>query len=244
MEPLARRMARQLHSRHRRDRQRSRRLLPTGREVQRHPPRCGRAILSRTTAFVASKATTISRLHNSGLSNVGNDPAVSAAGRVWRAMAADLAQIEFDRRKTLEGRAGALLTSSASMLTLIFGLTVLVTGKDPTFKSHWALYFLLGALASFVGAASVAIWVQTRGFDYLVVRDTSLRLLVGDEMWSYPADVATRADVSQKVNLVCSLRVGNNAMAQRLTWSLRLQLLAIALLSISVGFELHSVIWP
>ncbi|BBZ45413.1 hypothetical protein [Mycobacterium parmense] len=174
---------------------------------------------------------------------VANEPTVSPAARVWRSMAADLVQVEFDRRKALEGRAGALLTSSASLLTLIFGLTVLVTGKDPTFKSQWALGFLVAALASFVGAAGVAIWVQTRGFDYLVVRDDSLKALVADEMWNMPTDGATRADVSQKVNMICSLRVGNNTMAGRLTWSLRLQLLAIVLLSVSIGFELQSV-WP
>jgi lysylphosphatidylglycerol synthetase-like protein (DUF2156 family) len=160
-------------------------------------------------------------------------------------MVADLVQVEFDRRKTLQGRAGALLTSSASLFTLIFGLTVLVTGRDPTFKSPWALGFLVAALVCFVAVAGVAIWVQTRGFDYLVVHDDSLKALVGDEMWNMPADGATRADVSQKVNMICSLRTGNNTMAGRLTWSLRLQLFAIVLLSVSVGFELHAVMgWP
>lgn len=54
---------------------------------------------------------------------------VSPAGKVWQSMVSDLLAAEFDRRKTLAGRGATLLTASASLVTLIFGLTVIVTGK-------------------------------------------------------------------------------------------------------------------
>lgn len=47
---------------------------------------------------------------------------------------------------------------------------------------------------------------------------------------------AVRADVSQHVKTICSLR-DNDSMATRLTWSLRAQLAAIFLLSLSIALE-------
>jgi hypothetical protein len=158
-------------------------------------------------------------------------------------MVADLLQVEFDRRKALEGRGAALLTASATMLTLIFGLTVFVTGKDPVFKNDWALGFLCTALVAFVFAAVFAIFVQARGFDFLAVNERSLlRITAENSFWDQSSDFAVRADVAQKVQMICSLRKGNNRMATLVNVSLWLELTAIGLLSISVGFELYAVL--
>ncbi|MGB9248453.1 MAG: hypothetical protein WCC28_01530 [Mycobacterium sp.] len=79
----------------------------------------------------------------------------------------DLLAAEFDRRKTLEGRGAALMTASVCLVTLIFALTVILTGKDHVFANRYAVYFLLAALVSFVISAVIAIMVQTRGFNYV-----------------------------------------------------------------------------
>jgi hypothetical protein len=163
---------------------------------------------------------------------------VSAAGSVWRGMAADLLQCEFDRRKAFEGRGAALLTASATLSTLIFGLAILVTGKDPVFKNLCAQCFLGAALAGFIASAVFAILVQARGFDFLAVSEKSLLNLTGRTMWNQTADYAVRSDVAQKTQMICSLRKGNDRMALWVKVSLWLQLAAIGLLSCSVGIEL------
>ncbi len=174
--------------------------------------------------------------------STGDPDPVAPAGKVWQSMVSDLLAAEFDRRKTLEGRGATLLTASVSLVTLIFGLTVIVTGKDHVFANRYAVFTLLAALVAFVISAVIAIVVQTRGFDYDVVKRKSLKQLTDPNapFWAKSADDAVRADVSQHVKTICSLRDGNDTMATRVTWSLRFQLLAIVLLSVSVGLELHA----
>jgi hypothetical protein len=111
-----------------------------------------------------------------GASTVTPDP-VSGAGKVWQAMVSDLLADEFDRRKTLEGRGATLMTASVSLVTLIFALTVILTGKDHVFANRYAVYFLLAALISFVISAVIAIVVQTRGFNYDVIKRQTLERL-------------------------------------------------------------------
>ncbi|OBH00096.1 hypothetical protein [Mycobacterium sp. E3247] len=158
-------------------------------------------------------------------------------------MVADLLQVEFDRRKAFEARGAALLTASATLLTLIFGLSVFITGKDPVFKNDWALGFLCAALVAFVIAAVVAIFVQARGFDFLTVKEKSLLQITSENsFWGQSADFAVRADVAQKVQMLCSLRRGNNTMATLVSASLWFEVAAIGLLSVSVGVELYTVL--
>jgi hypothetical protein len=174
------------------------------------------------------------------LSTVTPDP-VSPAGKVWQSMVSDLLAAEFDRRKTLEGRGATLMTASVSLVTLIFALTVILTGKDHVFANRYAVYFLLAALVSFVISAVIAIVVQTRGFNYDVIKRQTLKRLTDPNapFWDMSTADAVRADVSQHVKTICSLRDGNDSMATRLTWSLRAQLAAIILLSVSIALELY-----
>jgi hypothetical protein len=167
--------------------------------------------------------------------------AVSAAGKVYQESVAAMLTAEFERRKTLEARGTTLMTSSATLIALIFGLTVLVTGKDPVLINRWAVYVLLASLVLFVVAATVGIVVQTYLHKYDVVECDFLETLAGtDKEWSRSADHAVRTNVSQKVHTLCSLRKGNNAKASWVIAGLIVQLMAIASLAVSLGIELNS----
>jgi len=98
------------------------------------------------------------------------------------------------------------MTASASIITLIFGLSVLVTGKDAVFENRWAVWALIPALIAFVLSAAIALFVQTHGAKYEVVSRSSLRSLTTVSFWTMRADPATRADVSQQVRTICGLR--------------------------------------
>jgi hypothetical protein len=63
--------------------------------------------------------------------------------------------------------------------------------------------------------------------------------LRSDAEWSRSADHAVRADVSQKVRTLCSLRGGNNIKAKLVIAGLTVQMTAIALLAASLGLELY-----
>ncbi|WKG03069.1 hypothetical protein [Mycolicibacterium sp. HK-90] len=172
------------------------------------------------------------------------DP-VSPAGRIYLAITDKLLAAEYDRRKAFEGRAAALLTSSGTMLTLIFGLTVLVTGKDAVFASPAAIYALIAAMIAFLASAVVAIVVQAQGYEYSVLSDDSLRSLARDNNeWARRADDATRAWVNKQVSTICTMRAGNSTKAKQVAFSLWSQVAAIALLAVSVGIELSSRVPP
>src|ERR1700733_1286148 len=88
---------------------------------------------------------------------------LNPAGKVWEQMAAAVVAAEFDRKKTLEARGTTILTTSGSLLTLIFGLTVVVSGKDARFEDPWAVMLLMGSLLAFVFSAVIAIFVAVYG---------------------------------------------------------------------------------
>ncbi|MDX1883042.1 hypothetical protein [Mycolicibacterium sp. 120270] len=171
----------------------------------------------------------------------------SPAGEIYQAMVERLLAREYERRRLLEARGATLMTSSASVLALIFGLTVIVTGKDFVFHSHVAILALCGALAGFVLSALMAIIVQTHlpeydvpGCDYLA------GLTESHDEWAQSADYALRVDVGQQVRTICSLRPGNSTKAKLVAGSLTIQVAAVALLAFSVAFELirsELVVW-
>jgi uncharacterized membrane protein len=72
-------------------------------------------------------------------------------------MVKDLLAAEYDRRARMEGRGSTIVTTSASLLTVVFGLTVVVTGEDYVFANCYAVFALLAALLAFVISAVLGI---------------------------------------------------------------------------------------
>lgn len=79
-----------------------------------------------------------------------NDGAINPAGKIWEQMASTVVAAEFDRKKTHEGRGTTILTTSGSFLTLIFGLTVVASGKDTRSQDPWATMLLIASLLTLV----------------------------------------------------------------------------------------------
>jgi hypothetical protein len=166
---------------------------------------------------------------------------VSAAGKIYEQMVGAVVAAEFDRKKTLEGRGTTILTTSGSLLALIFGLTVVVSGKDPKFGNHCAILLLMASLLAFVVSAVIGIFIAINGSKYTLAGRRLLESLTGNETWEDQSeDEARRMWVKRQVNTSLSLRRGNNRKAKAVTWSLAAQVLAVTLLSVSLGVEL----WP
>ncbi|MEN4475191.1 hypothetical protein [Mycolicibacterium cosmeticum] len=170
------------------------------------------------------------------------DP-ISPAGQIYQVITDKLLAAEVDRRKSFESRAAALLGASGTMLTLIFGITVFVTGegKDAVYENGAAVGVLITAMAAFVISAVLAIIVQAHGYEYKVMSDEALTSLARDHSeWGRRADSATRAWVSKQASTICTMRKGNRTKATQVAWSLWMQIVAITLLSGSIGVELVS----
>ncbi len=177
------------------------------------------------------------------LSTAASEPVdpISPAGKLYQTITDKLLAAELDRRKALEGRAAALMTSSGAVLALIFGLSVLLTGKDMVYESLVATLLLIAAMIAFLTSAVIAIVVQVHGFEYKVMSDDALRSLARDHAeWARRADDATRAWVSKQVSTICTMRTGNSTKQKQVECSLWVQVAAIGLLASSVGVELLS----
>ena len=162
----------------------------------------------------------------------------SAAGKIYEQVTAAVVASEFDRKKTLEGRGSTLVTASASLLTLTFGVIFVVTGKDYLFKSGWAVGLLLASLAAFLVSAVIAVFVAVEGTEYAVIADETLDALTTEDKWNKTEDNARLMWVRRQVDTAKSLRESNNKNVTRVAWSLWIQVLAIALLAGSVVVEL------
>jgi hypothetical protein len=162
---------------------------------------------------------------------------VSSAGTIYQAMVKELLAAEYDRRTKLEGRGSTIVTASASLVTLFLGLTAVVAGKDFVFSNGWVVFALLAALGAFVVSAALGIAVQNYPFPYWTVSPESLQQLTNSVFWDRPADHAVRDDISQQVTTICTLRDANQKTARLVTISLVVQLIAIVLLSVSVGLD-------
>ena len=173
------------------------------------------------------------------LSDVTSDEnEISPGGKVYQAMVADLLVAEYERRSKMEARGSTIVTASASLLTVIVGLTVIVTGKDYVFSSGWAISAVMLALFAFIVSAVLGIVVQTYSRAYWTISNESLDQLTTDSFWGRSANHAARDDVSQRVTTICTLRSANERTAKLVTVSLAFQVAAIFLLSLAVGFEL------
>lgn len=180
-------------------------------------------------------------MKSDGADTDSSEAVVNPAGKVFEQLVTAVAAAEFERKKTLEGRGATIVTTSTSLLTLIFALTVIVTGKDHVFESHCAVILLLASLAAFVISAVIAIFIAASGTTYsLTGRDTLERLTANENWEDRTEDDARRMWVNRQVKTIGKLRTGNNRKAKAVTWSLAVQVLAIALLSASVAIELRN----
>lgn len=184
-----------------------------------------------------SGAATVTESRSASSSDHLSD--VSPAGKIYQPMVSALLAAEYDRRKKIESRGSTLVTASATLATVILGLTALITGKDRNFTNGLAVSCLIAALFCFLVSAILGLVVGTLPLPYTTVGRATLGQLTDDEFWTLSADDALREDVYQLGTTIQSLRVGNQRMAMRVRVSLAFQVLAAVLLTFSVSIDLR-----
>lgn len=141
---------------------------------------------------------------------------------------------EYDRTTALNDRATAVTTASSAFLALVLALVALVSGKD--FKVTEA--GLLGVLVSliFFTGASVCGFVAALSRRYKVTAVRTLREMINSRWTDHEVDARNTVTYTN-IATIDSLREGNNFKANFLAWAAGLQLVAIALLILTLAVQ-------
>nr|WP_294639037.1 hypothetical protein [uncultured Rhodococcus sp.] len=155
----------------------------------------------------------------------------------------ELQKDEFDRRKALESRGGALLATSSTIIALVFGLTVFLTGDKFTFSDGGARQWLIAALAAFVMSALCALFVQAWSHRISLTSIPTLWLMTSEPHWDHDATDFARLSCAERLTeTIDSIRSANVIKAWFAIASFAFQVLAILLLSVALITELPGAI--
>jgi membrane protein implicated in regulation of membrane protease activity len=145
---------------------------------------------------------------------------------------------ERERRVVLDARGVGVLTTSGTLVTIIFGLGALVTGLDAFEPNALAVWLLGLALIAFVFAALLGL-LANRLVVYQLVDPEQLRAWrEHDKKWNDDADKARRVVAGANIITIETLRNGNGRKAKLLERALWAQLCAIGLLAAAIGVTL------
>jgi nitrate reductase NapE component len=141
------------------------------------------------------------------------------------------------RKVSLEQRGLAVISTSGVLVTLLFGLTALSVRRASTFViPDTAAAFLIAALVFFVLAALSAIFTNLpRGYEGVSV--DGLRTAVKDR-WEDDEATASKMVALTRLKVLASAKQKNEHKGIALLVGMLLEIIAVALVGIAVGFVL------
>lgn len=139
----------------------------------------------------------------------------------------DLLAEERSRKQSLEQRGLAVITSSGTMVTLLFALAALVTSDETFVLEDCSKLLLAGAAISFSVAAVLAIFIQ-KPLLYQEPGISWLKTVTGASVWDkVPETTASRRAAEARVNSIASFREKNVVKVRLLTTALSFEAAAI-----------------
>ena len=142
---------------------------------------------------------------------------------------------EMERRASLDARGLAIVTSSSALITLMFSLSVLLTGKDHEVLGD-GKGWVVASLICFIVAGLLGI-LANRAREYEVTHESTLYEMLGAH-WTDDEVDARNVCATRHVATIESLRRGNESKAEQITLALVFQVAAIALLVVALMGEL------
>jgi hypothetical protein len=136
------------------------------------------------------------------------------------------------RKTSIEGRGITVITTSGTIVTLLFGITTLASKATNYALPFWAAITLAAAGILFIGASVLALatnWALT----YKEVDIPGLRGLQ-DEDWSADEGEAGKAIVDAWTDIIETARSKNGSKATVLRAAMAVQLLAFAAVGLGV----------
>lgn len=159
-------------------------------------------------------------------------------GKTFHEFVAKELDNERARRTALDARGVGIVTASASLATLVAGLSAVATQSSTFAPSVLVVVTALSALAVFVLAAALGIWAN-RTIEYRVADSTTLTQMA-TERWTTDEVDALNVVVTLNITTLTSLREGNNRKAMAAVLAMIAQLTATALLTVSAAGSLLS----
>jgi multisubunit Na+/H+ antiporter MnhB subunit len=141
-----------------------------------------------------------------------------------------LVDAEASRKTALEQKAGAVITTSGTLVTLLFGLVAVLTTKQSYAVPPAAHAWLGGAVLLFTLAAVTAIYISVpRPYGQTEMTQSELR-----GHWSDPLIKARAAVASVRLQGLERARKTNTAKAKMLTAATGIEVVAVLTLAIAV----------
>lgn len=140
---------------------------------------------------------------------------------------------ERDRKKMLESKGSAVLTTAAALTTLLFGLAALVTGVEGYTLPSDARNVLIFAFVAFAISALLGL-SATWPMKYIEARSEDLTRLTEPEYWNSPADIGERRSAELRVRVMTRARNRNRIKAWFVTAGMTLEFVAAGVLSYAI----------
>jgi len=155
------------------------------------------------------------------------------AGSEYARLISDQLAEERDRKKSLEQRGTAVVTTVSALTSLLLGLGALVTKSASFSLPEQARPFVVWALISFVVAAVLAV-ATNLPVGYREPDIPGLRRLVTPENWGDNQDTGSISVADVQVTIIESARKANGRKALLLVAALSAEVVAVALLGRAV----------
>lgn len=141
---------------------------------------------------------------------------------------------ERERKQSIEQRGLAVVTSSGTLATLLFGLAALVTESDSFQLPDSAKTFLIAAVMSFGFAGVLAIFTN-KPLRYAEPGRDWLMKLVAPQVWDRTTRaLAARRAAEARIQSIVSFRDKNKEKVRLLTAAITLQVIGVAALAVAV----------
>jgi hypothetical protein len=161
----------------------------------------------------------------------------SVAGSAFGELIEEQLTQERARKASIEARGLAVITTAGGIITILFALSALATKAEATFVlTQPALFLLTLATVLFVLAVLVALGTNAP-LGYNEVTVDGLRALVQKDMWENP-DVpqSERMVAKARADMIISGRHSSNLKAGFLIVAMALEVIAVVVLAVGVGF--------
>jgi hypothetical protein len=146
-----------------------------------------------------------------------------------------LVDAEVSRKAALEQKASAVITSSGTLVTLLFGLVAVLTTKQSYAVPQAAHGWLVGAVLLFTLAAVMAIYISVpRPYGETKITPSQLR-----GHWADPLVKARAAVAMARLEGLEQARKTNTGKARWLTAATGIEVLAVLTLAIAVVIMLR-----
>ncbi|MEJ3748454.1 hypothetical protein WEI85_34865 [Actinomycetes bacterium KLBMP 9797] len=157
---------------------------------------------------------------------------MTAQGSVYAAFIEGELRVERERRAALDARGLSVVTSSASLVTLLTAVGAFVTSEKGFTLPGAAVVPLLATLGSFTVAVVLGILANRSRYYHVALAETLYGMVT--EHWG-DDEIDSRNNVAElNIRTIHTLRLGNDMKANLLTWALSAQLMGVVALSTTV----------